>query len=315
MNKLFFLFLVLSCLFASCYKVSNKLEPKIEYTIDEKHFQALSAPFAPLNEKELHTGWGREYKIALSFAKELDLYRATSTFKRAQILLPATAKERKLEIEYYILLCYYLGKKYPEVIESFEKSALLNADATFPPFHDLLVILYDSYKKMGETEKASHILERINHSFEGTGAKLILSDALVDADIASATKLSKDPHFNYLPPVLQAYENEKKSIRKAQFLNAIIPGSGYFYVGQKRTAVTACLVNGLFIAAAYQFFHRGLIAAGIITSSLEMGWYCGGIYGGGDSAKFYNEQLYQQKINGVINKHGLFPIYMLQFSF
>ena len=95
----------------------------------------------------------------------------------------------------------------------------------------------------------------------------------------------------------------------------ILPGAGYLYVGQKQSAVTAFLLNGLFIAAAVHFFCKWEIAAGVITTSFEAGWYFGGIYGAGESAKLYNERVYEDLAYPALNRNGLFPVLMLQYGF
>ncbi len=100
-----------------------------------------------------------------------------------------------------------------------------------------------------------------------------------------------------------------------QLLNALIPGAGYLYIGQKKSALTAFLLNGLFIAAAYQFFHHRHVAAGIITTGFEAGWYFGGIYGAGEEAKYYNERLFEKNAATVLNDYKLFPALMMQYAF
>jgi len=57
------------------------------------------------------------------------------------------------------------------------------------------------------------------------------------------------------------------------------------------------------------------LAAGIITTSFEAGWYFGGIYGAGESAKLYNERLYEKAVYPAMNRHSLFPVLMLKFGF
>ena len=79
--------------------------------------------------------------------------------------------------------------------------------------------------------------------------------------------------------------------------------------------MTAFFLNGLFLAAAYQFFHRGNVAAGIITLSFEAGWYFGGIYGAGQEAKYYNERIYERNASAVLNDSKLFPVLMLDHAF
>ena len=115
--------------------------------------------------------------------------------------------------------------------------------------------------------------------------------------------------------MMSYYEIKKKSVGGAQILNTFIPGAGYFYVGQKKTALTALLLNTLFIVASYEFFHHGYIAAGIITTSFEMGWYFGGIYGAGEAAKFYNERLFENVATPMMNQEKVFPALMLKYAF
>ena len=110
-------------LFAACYRVPDRIDPRVSYQLQDQHFQQLTGAFAPLTPEERASDWGKEYIIARAFAGELDLYRAVSTFKRAHILLTDN-QDRKLEIEYDIVLCFFLGKRYDEAIESFEKSSL-----------------------------------------------------------------------------------------------------------------------------------------------------------------------------------------------
>jgi hypothetical protein len=119
----------------------------------------------------------------------------------------------------------------------------------------------------------------------------------------------------YLDAPLENYFSEKKSVKKAQFLNALLPGAGYLYLGQKKSALTAFCLNTLFITAAYQFFKHHHFAAGLITTSFESGWYFGGIYGAGEEAKYYNERLYEQNASRVLNAHNLFPALMLDHAF
>lgn len=143
--------LLLILLLVGCYRVPNKIEPQINYAVQDNHIRSLPGAFPPLSNGEKNASWGKEYLIGLAFARELDLYRAISTFKRAQILIPHDLEMRKLEIDYFILYCYYLGNKYPEVIDTFETTSLRRINSNFPAYHDLLVILYESYLKTGES--------------------------------------------------------------------------------------------------------------------------------------------------------------------
>lgn len=308
MKKIYILLIALTL--NSCYRVSSKIEPKIKRSFEVEHIKNIPFSFPPLTAKERETNWGGEYMIARSFARDLDLYRAISTFKRSKILIPEDKQERVQEIDYQILLCYYLGGKPKEVIKTFEESSLPFVDRNFPAFNDLLIIMYETYRDDKNFKKAENIKGVINENRE-VSKRLDISDALLSADI-ERLKSFKEP---YIDTFLQSYEKEKKSVGSAKFLNAILPGAGYLYLGQKKSAITSLLLNGLFIFASYEFFKNGYIAAGVITTSFEMGWYFGCIYGAGEEAKFYNERLYKENAETLMNKRKLFPFFMLNYAF
>jgi len=307
-------FLVISLLLVcSCYRVEEKLEPKISYNLKESHVKNLKDPFKPLTTEEKSQDWAKEFIIAKKFAKDLDLYRAITNFKRAEILLSDSDLYRKQEIEYNITLSYYLGQKFDEVIEYFEKSSLCYVDKSFEVFKDLLIILYESYRETKNEDKTKKILELLKDNYPEMEKKIELSTALLDADIES---LKEDyPKDKNIQEMIQSYEREKKSVKTAQLLNTFIPGSGYLYIGQKKSAATAFLLNGLFIYATYEFFKRGWTAAGAITASFEAGWYFGGIYGAGEEANFYNERIYESKANPLLNRDRLFPVFFIKYGF
>ncbi|MBN2479998.1 MAG: tetratricopeptide repeat protein [Parachlamydiales bacterium] len=315
MNKKLILILSLFSLF-SCCRVEDKLEPKLSFSAKEDLINSLKDPFMPLSEEEKKQDWAKEFIIAKSFAKELDLYRAITNYKRAEILLGEDNVYRKQQLEYSTLLCYYLAKKYEELIEYFERSTLDCVDKSFEPFHDLLIVLYESYFEIKDEEKTQKILELLQKNYPDSEKKIVLSTALLTADIEKIEEISKTPPENQqLLLMLDIYRKQKKSIPTAQALNAFLPGAGYLYIGQTRSAVTAFLLNGLFIYASYEFFRRGWTAAGIITVSFETGWYFGGIYGAGEETKFYNERIFETLATPIMKKEKYFPIFSLRYGF
>ncbi len=274
------------------------------------------SPFASLSPKERSLDWGKEYLIALSFADDFDLYRAITGFKRALCLLPPDNQLRRLEIEYHIALAYFLGGKYVEVVYEVESTDLVQADSSFPAFSDLLLILYDSYEHLGKELHAAHILSLIEQNDVQKAHKLTLLSAVKRADFEALELEGQHcQQHAYLENILHGYHQEEKSVRKAQTLNALLPGAGYWYVGLKETAVTAFIINALFIAAGAHFLNNGNTAAGIIVLSFEGGWYFGGIAGAGYAAKYYNEQLYCTYANKITQKEDYFPLMMLKYTF
>ncbi len=306
-DKKYVVLLCLLGLFSSCQRHVEDLEPKISYIVQDRYLKSLPSPFPPLTDEEKKTDWGKEYFIGSSFAASLDLYQAITAFKRAHILL--SEGQRKLEVEYEIVLCYYLGKKYQDVISYYEKSNLRTLTPEFGAFHDLLILLYDSYIQLDEEIKAHSMLEFIHEVYPETSEKLAISTALAQADLCTLRENEKMHCF------IEHYDANKKSVTLAKSLNALLPGAGYLYLGQRQSAFTAFLLNGAFIAAAYECFHHGNIPAGIIVTSFEAGWYFGGIYGAGEEAKFYNERLYECNATPMMNREGLFPVFMLKYAF
>lgn len=369
------------CLFAILISVvvpiSAELHPKLDFVIQDKYILQLQHPFSPLSPEESLTEWGKEYKIALHFAKKLDLYPAIQTLKRAEVLVPVFDSLRLREIQYNILFCYFVGKKYPEVIDAFENSTLVHADDTFVAYKDLLAMLFEAYYKTKSQEKAKWILQVMQRHFPSEGKKLALTHSIYNAEIFALEAIASDPtprrsleeilanayhrskqetqagalhlishayeatnqeyvlserlnqalvdQVKYLSQyaaaqegisnLVQTYEEKKKSPITAGALNALIPGAGYLYVGQKQTAVTSFLINSLFIWGSVYFFGHGNIPAGILATSFEAGWYIGGIQGATQAATFYNERLYEKHAHNHMVGHRLYPTLMLSYGF
>ena len=168
-------------------------------------------------------------------------------------------------------------------------------------------MLFDSYEQTEQPERACKIKQMIHNYNPQTAANLDLYSNLKMGNCSGMTSET-------MLPYLAAYHKDKKSVYKAQWLNALLPGAGYYYVGQRKSAVTSFLLNALFIAATVQFAEKGYPAA-LITGSFELGWYLGGINGAGLAAKEYNERLYELQVKEMMLHHRLFPVLMLQTAF
>jgi hypothetical protein len=245
----------------------------------------------------------------------MDLYRAITCFKRALFLLPQQ-NDRRHEIEYGLFLAYYMGNKFQEAIDVFDTCGLLNIPLDFPALDELLITLYDAYQQVNQPENAYKILCLIASIDEEKSKALALGTAVIDTDFPIINQIAPTiPSGNTISTFIDDFQFRAKSVKKAQALNAFLPGAGYYYVGQKKSALTSFLINTLFIAATYQLFDRGYIAAGIITASLEAGWYFGGINGAGLEAKEFNERLYETLGKEALIKERLFPILMINKGF
>jgi tetratricopeptide (TPR) repeat protein len=313
----FLLIIILAFSFTGCNSHSDKIEPKVDYFVHEKQIKKLPSAFPPLTVLEQKTDWGKEFIIGKAFAEQLDLFQAMTAFKRALILIPHELRDRRLEIQYYIVLTYYFGKRYDEVIYTFEHSDLQNITSNFPAFDDLMIIMYESYQATDDEVKAERILEMIKEYKPEKYNDILLSTALMSGDLQTIEKIAcENPCADEdVITFVREYNEEKKSVKTAKTLNAFIPGTGYYYLGQKKSGTTSLLLNGLFIAATVYFFLDGNIPAGVITAGFEAGWYFGGIYGAGEEAKYYNERLYENKVAPLLNERKLYPAYMISYAF
>lgn len=315
MSRLF-LMMVLVISLMSCQPVCQKIEPTIACQLPTHRLSTLPSAFPPLSPSERDQEWGREIMIGDSFARESDFYRAITAYKRALILLPSNEMARHLQLDYDIVLCYYLGGKCHEAILVFESSELSQANPDFPGFNHLLLVVYDCYLQTKEEDKAACVLEVIRKFSPETADDLFLYQNLKEGDIESARCLaSMHRDGEELMQDFALYDRFAKSQKKARVLNAVLPGAGYYYVGQKRSAMTSFIINALFTAAAYQFFRNGYVAAGAITTSLEMGWYIGGINGAGIEAREFNTRLFEGMSRKILNEHNGFPVLMFETSF
>ncbi len=290
--------------------MGEELEPQINVSVQDKYLKSLPSPFIHTAGRE---EWEKEERIGMGFAKELDLYQALTAFKRASFLLPNSDTTHHTELDYDTLLAYYLGGKYQETIYTFDMTSLRRTTPEFRPYHDLMVTLYDSHAHLNQTEQADEIIDYMKTSYPDTAQKLALSKILMKGDIPALEK--EAPSHPEIQKLLNDYNAEKKSTQTAQLLNTFIPGAGYFYLGQTQSGITATLLNGLFIWASVYFFQHGNTAAGIIFTSVEAGWYFGGIYGAGHEAKLYNERIYEKHATPVMNENRYFPILMLKYGF
>lgn len=310
------LILLLCLVVVGCQKVSAPFEPNVVYIPTDIYLEKIPSAFPKITPEEARYEWSKEYRLGGGFVEELDFYRAITCFKRAGFLMPKKNEDRKLQVDFCVMQAYYMGFKYCDALRTFDKSNLINVPTDFPAMRELQIMLYDCYLKNNEFAKAELILKWVGENDCELADDLYMYEVISKGDIDAVESFLSEYHRSDSTTLFLAeYYDEMKSVRKAQVLNAVLPGAGYLYVGQKKSALTSFLINTVFIAAAYQFFHKGYTAAGIITTSLEFGWYIGGINGAGLAAKEFNERLYESKARNFLICEKLFPVLMFDYAF
>jgi|JI9StandDraft_1071089.scaffolds.fasta_scaffold08942_3 hypothetical protein len=347
--------LLLPLFLTSCLSTSRILTPHLDFSVQDKYIKSLPLSFTPLSSEEKKEMWGHEAYLGHLFAQNLELYPAISALKRAHLLVPKENKARKEEIEYGILYCYYLGKKYQDVTDTFEETSLQNVDSSFPLFKDLLTVVSECYIKNKELDRAAFTLQTLHKFHPDHTKKLLYSLALSKGDLDSIEILLakeepkkelllltdseseeeyriskidlKEETSSRLPLLeeamalenkLQAFTTHFKKTRKSPATAAclnLIPGLGYLYLGQKQSAFTAFCLNSLFIGASYYFYRADNIPAAVITTGFEMGWYFAGIVGAKEATILYNERLYESQAHPLMRENKLYPLLQLNYGF
>ncbi len=299
-----------------CYKQGSHFEPNITFVPTPCLLESRESAFEGLSADERRSDWGKELRAAYAFVYEQDYYRAITSFKRALVFLPAEMVDRRQQMEYGIVSAYFLGGKHLSAIEAFEASSLSICNPDFPAQRELLILLYTAYGHEEQCDRQAAVLQQLTVDFPKDAHDLELGSALATADFPKVIGLAeghlakRDVHC-----FLSEYAHAAKSPVKAQIYQAILPGAGYYYVGQKKAAITSLLVNGLFIWATQRFFEKGYPAAGIITASLEAGWYFGGINGARLAADEFNQAVYELNGREFMRRHQFFPVLMFSTNF
>lgn len=295
-------------LLTACHKSHDTFEPKLSQPKLLEEIGFGKAPFPPLTQDEKEAPYGKEWLVGKAFAMEGDYYRALTSFKRGLILTPPEAKETLFRFRYAIFLSYYHAGKYSEAVETFQRYRLEQTPSSFQGASTLFTAAYHAFLEIGDEESAQLLLSRVD---EKTKERLVFFWAVHKPSLESLEESSNPSGRAFY----QEFCREKKSPRTARLLNAVLPGAGYFYVGQKQTAATSFALNAIFLYTSYQLFDRGYTAMGIFVLSLESGWYFGGINGAGEAACEYNEHIYREKAHPLLKQERSFPILNMEYTF
>ncbi|MCB1114109.1 MAG: tetratricopeptide repeat protein [Chlamydiia bacterium] len=302
--------LIVSFLATGCNRCPPPFEPMICYSPPLQQIKSLPTPFPPLKKEELQSLWGKELYLGTRFVEEGDWYRAITAFKSSYFLMPKRESKRREQVEFYLFLSYYFASKYKEAVETYEDSdTLCFVTQDFPAFKELKIALWESYSKICRFEKADLTLSELPEELQ---SELTVSEAIRTGDMCLLNEYALEEPVNAL---LWDFKDCMKSPKKAEFLQAALPGAGYLYVGQSKAALTSFIINALFIAAGIEFWQRGYYAASLITFSLETGWYFGGINGAGLAAAEYNERLYENLGKETLICNKMFPIFKFDVAF
>jgi TM2 domain-containing membrane protein YozV len=182
----------------------------------------------------------------------------------------------RTEMNLYMGKAYYHLNNYPKAISTLEWREI-NPDSLF--FDDRQLFLGIVYARMFDWQAAIETMQLIE---EDTHQKLIAENLSVS--------LKKFPD---LP--------DKKPLW-ADFLSAIIPGSGYIYCDRIGTGISAFVVNGLLIWAISDAIKQEQYGIAATAGFFGIGWYIGNITGSVEAAKVYNTRIRNDFVDRVLEQ-------------
>lgn len=245
--------------------------------------------------------WASEWKIGQAFGREGDYYRAITAFKRALILLPQEDTSQRFYLQYDILLAYSLAGHWQDALDYYRQSDLPMIPPDFVCRRDLLLLVQELFLQTGQIETSAAI------------------DPLLPSPDKEVNQISRPLQLRQwetvpLDTFTEAYLAHRKDPKKAAMLQ-MIPGAGYLYVGQTKSAVTSLVVNALSIWAIASLVNHQQIAAACLVGTLEVGWYFGGIHGASLAAHHWNERLGEQLGRPLLTQDRYAPLFRLEYLF
>ncbi|MCD6326513.1 hypothetical protein J7M28_03020 [bacterium] len=90
-----------------------------------------------------------------------------------------------------------------------------------------------------------------------------------------------------------------KSPLAAGLLSAVLPGTGHIYCERYQDGVVAFVLNAAFTVASVECFRKKVYSAGGVSTSVELIWYSGTIYGAVNAAHGHNRLERERHLDGL----------------
>ena len=206
----------------------------------------------------------------------------------------------------YKLKCFEGLNLYKEGVLAFEESFPHEAQNDYSTLFNvahLYDLIGDDKSSVGYYEKAASSFSSsmsYAHPFGELGKLYVKQKRYDDARLAFKSKLTVDNNldaYNTSIGIISDIESFKMKNKGTAMALSIIPGCGYFYTNQPKSAITALILNGVLGYASYTSFKSKNYGVGAILSVLSLSFYIGNIVGSGNSAVRYNESAERKAIN------------------
>ena len=237
------------------------------------------------------------YRFARQRQQDDDYDRAITEYLRMVSYYPDSRYSDRAKLA--AMQCYYESSLYPEAIAYGRSVLSKRLDATIA---DQVRFLVGASKfKSGEFELALSDFTDLAEADGELQEKGVMAQGMTHAHLYDWTAAAVS--FGAINDASDLSMNARRCARLSQEaadlgyrspkvagLLAIVPGLGYLYDGYYSTAMSAFMVNGLFMYSTYEAFRNDNNGLGVTLALFGMGWYTGNIYGSIQSAVRQNDK-------------------------
>lgn len=240
----------------------------------------------------------RQGDFARRLYNEGDYFRAITEAKRFIFLFPESPLVEEMKL--LIADSYAEGGDEESALEHYGRFIEEHPGSShIPEAYFMIGMMFSENRAYGEAkkymdaalghEKSPAILKK------KAGEWLVLISLLMDRERVEVRETIRRLGFDKRDDILGITEEyaslERKSPGIAGALSAALPGAGQLYLGRKRDALAAFILNGVFIWGIVESFDRDNEAVGVLLSMFELGWYGGNIYTAVNGAHKHNRKL------------------------
>lgn len=287
-NRLFFALLAVSFIAGLFFIKKEPFIPRFESPLPSPSARVSTlGKFA--SEEVAHS-----YNIAQSFLFEKSLSPTLFGFKKA--LMQSTDQFDQAAASYGLIYTYFLAKKWAQLKNLYSSGILSHISQEAPYYKDALYMFFIAFNE----EKVPLLLNEFKNFLKQDP---LTKERLDHYDAILSLKLDNTPYER----TYQTFQSYQKSATLAGFLNLLLPGSGYAYLYQWKSALTAFLLLSFLIFAIYSACKNKHYALSFLLFSIFTGFYWGSLVGVAQSSMHYNQTIYHALFDPLMKQNLLYP--------
>jgi tetratricopeptide (TPR) repeat protein len=229
---------------------------------------------------------------------EKDYFRAITEAKRFIFFFPGSPLVEEMKL--LIADSYAEGGDEESALEHYLRLIEKHPGSPhIPEAYFRMGLLFSENRAYGEAEK--YMDAALGHEKspailrKKAGEWLVLLSLLMDRDRGEVRETIRRLGLGRRSDMLGMAEEyaslDRKSPGIAGALSAALPGAGQLYLGRKRDALAALILNGVFIWGIVESFDGDNEAVGVLLLVFELGWYGGNVYTAVNGAHKHNRKL------------------------